>query len=110
MYTSQFYQDGNGDKPFSDWLTKLKKKDRIAAAKIDTRIDRAEAGNFGDHKFARDGVWELRIDYGPGYHVYYSLEEDEIILLYFGGTKKSQDDDIDKAVEYLKDFKARATK
>ena len=110
MYKSQFYQDTNGDKPFSDWLTKLKKKDRIAAAKIDTRIDRAEAGNFGEHKFERDGVWELRIDYGPGYRVYYSIEDGEIILLYVGGTKKTQDADLNKAVEYLKDFKARAKK
>lgn len=72
------------------------------------RIDRAEAGNFGDHKFQRDGVWELRIDYGPGYRVYYSIENGEIILLYVGGTKKTQDADLDKAVEYLKDFKAGA--
>lgn len=110
MHKSQFYTDANGEKPFNDWLTKLKNKDRIAAAKIDTRIDRAEAGNFGDHKFERDGVWELRINYGPGYRVYYSLEDGEIILLHIGGTKKTQDADIEKAVEYLKDFKARATK
>ncbi|VDZ82525.1 putative addiction module killer protein [Kluyvera intermedia] len=51
MYKSLFYQDENGNRPFGDWLAKLKKKDQIAAAKIDTRIDRAEAGNFGDHKF-----------------------------------------------------------
>ena len=107
MYKSLFYQDENGNRPFGVWLAKLKKKDQIAAAKINTRIDRAEAGNFGDHKFERDGVWELRIDYGPGYRVYYSLEDGEIILLHIGGTKRTQDADIDKAVEYLKDFKAR---
>ena len=44
MYKSQFYQDENGNKPFSDWLARLKKKDRIAAVKIDTRLDRAESG------------------------------------------------------------------
>lgn len=60
MYTSQFYQDESGNKPFSDWLARLKKKDRIAAVKIDTRLDRAESGNFGDHKFERDGVWAVR--------------------------------------------------
>lgn len=108
MYKSQFYQDANGDRPFCDWLARLKKKDRTAAARIDVRIDRAEAGNFGDHKFEREGVWELRIDHGPGYRVYYSLENGEIILLHIGGTKRTQAADIDKAVEYLKDFKARA--
>lgn len=108
MYTSQFYQDEDGNKPFSDWLARLKKKDRIAAVKIDTRLDRAESGNFGDHKFERDGVWALRIDNGPGYRVYYSLEDGEIILLHIGGTKKTQAADINKAVEYLRDFKARA--
>lgn len=56
MYKSQFYQDEDGKRPFKEWLDKLKKKDRIAASKIDVRIDRAEAGNFGDHKFERDGV------------------------------------------------------
>lgn len=110
MYKSQFYQDENGQKPFQNWLDKLKKKDRIAASKIDTRIDRAESGNFGDHKFERDGVWELRIDYGPGYRVYYSIENGQIILLLIGGNKKSQSADLDKAVEYLRDFNARAKK
>ncbi|MNB69999.1 hypothetical protein D3C81_188200 [compost metagenome] len=108
MYKSQFYQDENGDKPFKTWLEKLKKKDRLAAAKIDVRIDRAEAGNFGDHKFEREGVWELRIDYGPGYRAYYSMEGGHIILLLIGGNKKTQGADLDKAVEYLKDFKSRA--
>lgn len=108
MYKSQIYQDVNGNKPFKNWLDKLKKKDRIAAAKVDTRIDRAEAGNFGDHKFERDGVWELRIDYGPGYRAYYTVENGQIILLLVGGSKKTQNADLDKAVEYLKDFKSRA--
>lgn len=108
MYKSQYYQNINGEIPFKDWLDKLKKKDRTAASKIDTRIDRAESGNFGDHKFERDGVWELRIDYGPGYRVYYSIENGQIVLLLIGGIKKTQTTDLENAVEYLKDFKARA--
>lgn len=110
MYKSQIYQDKDGNLPFQKWLDALKKKDRTAASKIDTRIDRAETGNFGDHKFEREGVWELKIDYGPGYRVYYSIENGEIILLLIGGTKKTQDADIDKAIKYLKDFKERAKK
>ncbi len=88
MYKSRLYQAENGDLPFKIWLDKLKKKDRTAASKIDTRIDRAEAGNFGDHKFERDGVWELRVDYGPGYRIYYTVENGQIILLLIGGSKK----------------------
>ncbi|EFW7285917.1 addiction module killer protein, partial [Shigella boydii] len=65
-------------------------------------------GNFGDHKFERDGVWELRVDYGPGYRVYYSIEDGEIILLLIGGNKKTQTVDLDKAVSYLQDFKKRS--
>ncbi|HAX7634049.1 TPA: addiction module killer protein, partial [Escherichia coli] len=69
---------------------------------------RAMSGNFGDHKFERDGVWELRVDYGPGYRVYYSIEDGEIILLLIGGNKKTQTVDLDKAVSYLQDFKKRS--
>lgn len=78
--------------------------------KVDSRIARAMSGNFGDHKFERDGVWELRIDYGPGYRVYYSIEDGEIILLLIGGNKKTQTADLDKAVSYLQDFKKRSKK
>jgi putative addiction module killer protein len=49
--------------------------------------DRAEKGNFGDHEFERDGVWELRVDYGSGYRVYYAVEGDEMISLFTGGDK-----------------------
>ncbi len=65
------------------------------------------AGNFGDHKPCRDGVWELRIDQGPGYRVYYSLLRNEIVLLLLGGDKKAQSDDIDQAIDCLKDYLKR---
>lgn len=110
MYQSKYYQDANGKKPFNDWRESLKKKDPRAVSKVDNRIDRAEAGNFGDHKFERDGVWEMRIDYGPGYRVYYSVEDGKIILLLIGGIKKSQESDLDKAVNYLQDYKVRSKK
>jgi len=110
MYRSVYYQDRNGKQPFNDWRRKLKKSDLRAVSKIDNSIDRAEAGNFGDHKFEREGVWEMRIDYGPGYRLYYALDHGEIILLLIGGTKKSQNNDLDKAVSYLQDYKARSLK
>lgn len=69
------------------------------------RLDRAEEGNFGDHEKVREGVIELRIDFGPGYRVYLGIDGDEIILLW-GGTKKTQDRDIKTAIEFWRDYNA----
>ena len=60
---------------------------------IQRRIDRVANGNFGDHRFCRDGVWELRIDYGPGYRVYYARAGETVVLLLCGGSKRSQSAD-----------------
>lgn len=109
-YTAKRYQTENGEVPYTDWMKKLRRKDQTAALKVDSRIARAMGGNFGDHKFERDGVWELRVDYGPGYRVYYSIEDGEIILLLIGGNKKTQTADLDKAVSYLQDFKKEVKK
>lgn len=106
-YRIERYQDEQGHVPFTDWIKKIRKKKQQAAAKIDNQIDRAAAGNFGDHKFVRDGVWEIRIDFGTGYRIYYAVEGDEIVILLLAGDKKTQDKDIDKAVEYLQDYKTR---
>lgn len=107
-YSAKRYQTENGEVPYTDWMKKLRRKDQTAALKVDSRIARAMSGNFGDHKFERYGVWELRVDYGPGYRVYYSIEDGEIILLLIGGNKKTQTVDLDKAVSYLQDFKKRS--
>lgn len=80
---------------FSSWFSKL--KDKKAKACIQMRIDRAEDGNFGDHKFVGVGVLEMRIDYGPGYRVYYTLRGGLLIILLAGGDKSSQEKDIRKA-------------
>jgi putative addiction module killer protein len=56
-------------------------KDLKGRIVIQRRIDRVANGNFGDHKFCQDGVWELRIDFGPGYRVYYARDEETVILL-----------------------------
>lgn len=106
-YTTKRYVDKTGHVPYTDWINKLIKKDLRAVARIDARLDRASAGNFGDHKFERDGVWELRVDYGPGYSVYYALEKNEIILLLVGGDKSTQKTDLNLAVKYLQDYKTR---
>ena len=72
------------------------------------RIDRISlTGNLGIHRFCKDGVWELKIDIGPGYRVYYAIVRETIILLLCGGSKKTQKRDIERTVEYRKDYLKR---
>ena len=71
---------------FDDWLTRL--ADPRAQAKVATRIDRLAAGNFGDCKRLRQGLWELRIDWGPGYRIYYAMLGRVCVLLLCGGDKR----------------------
>jgi putative addiction module killer protein len=99
--TLENYLDANGDDPFNDWLTRL--KDRAGRAKIDVRLHRVQQGNFGDYRHISDGVQELRINFGPGYRVYYGIDGDSIILL-CGGDKSTQQNDIDKAIERWRDY------
>jgi len=94
-----------GREPFTDWFKKL--KDKRAQARIDVRIARVRTGNFGDSKSVGEDVYELRLDYGPGYRVYFGKIESTIILLLCGGDKSSQADDIRKAKEYWQEFLSR---
>jgi putative addiction module killer protein len=87
-------------------LTQL--ADTRAQAKIATRINRLAAGNFGDCKSLRQGVYELRVDWGPGYRVYHAMLGRECVLLLCGGDKRKQTSDIERALGYLKDYKARS--
>ncbi|WIY82372.1 type II toxin-antitoxin system RelE/ParE family toxin [Propionimicrobium sp. PCR01-08-3] len=80
---------------FDRWLTRL--RDRQGAGRILARIDRLSAGNRGDAKSVGAGIWELRIDYGPGYRVYYLQRGSRLILLLCGGDKSSQQRDIENA-------------
>ena len=86
-----------------EWLKTLKDKSGIVS--ILRVIKRAEKGNFGEHRFCRDGVWELVIDTGPGYRVYYSMTGKTIILLLCAGSKRTQQKDINRAIEFLKRYK-----
>ncbi len=81
---------------FNSWLSNL--KDERALAKIATRIDRVALGNFGDAKFF-DGIGELRIDYGPGYRVYFVQRGAVVVVLLCGGDKSTQSKDIKLAKE-----------
>ena len=100
------YVDRAGRDVFDEWLTSL--RDARAQAKIATRINRLAAGNFGDCKSLRQGLYELRIDWGPGYRLYYGMVGKTYILLLCGGDKRKQGTDIERALEYLKDYKERS--
>ena len=91
--------------PLKEWLAGL--ADRQARARVLTRVQRMAAGNFGDCKPLTDGVWELRIDNGPGYRAYYVRAGATVLLLLIGGDKRKQQADIDTAVVYLKDWNRR---
>jgi putative addiction module killer protein len=99
------YLTVSGKDPFQQWLDGL--KDLRGRVLIQRRIDRAANGNLGDHKFCRDGVWELSIDFGPGYRVYYAQDGETLILLLCGGAKRTQSADINQAVRYWADYQRR---
>jgi putative addiction module killer protein len=82
-------------------------RDTPAKVAVIRRVARIERGNFGDHRFCRDGVWELRIDAGSGYRVYYALSGQRLVLLLCGGDKRTQDTDITRAVDYWHDWQRR---
>ena len=89
---------------FSRWIGKL--KDRQAVARINARIRRlSESGNFGDVKPAREGVSEMRIDYGPGYRLYLMQRGAVLVVLLAGGDKSTQDADIKRAIEIAKEWR-----
>ena len=106
MYRIEHYLSVGEHKDLDiDWLQRL--RDSQAKVAVVRRVTRVELGNFGDHKFCRDGVWELRIDVGPGYRVYYALSGHRLVLLLCGGDKRTQDADITRAVGYWQDWQRR---
>lgn len=105
MYEIRHFIAADGHDPYFDWLKRL--RDPVAKVQIVKRVNRIALGNLGDHKFCRDGVWELRIDVGPGYRVYYAQAGTQIVLLLCGGDKRSQDADIARAVNNWLDWQRR---
>ena len=101
------YLSDTGRDLYQDWLDRL--KDRTAQARITMRINRMAVGAFGACKPIRDGVWELRLDHGPGYRVYYAQSGKRLILLLLGGDKRNQQADIEKAIECWHDYQRRST-
>ena len=86
---------------YADWFDRL--RDRRAKARIDARLRRFSLGNPGDVKSVGDGVQELRIDYGPGYRVYFTRVGDLVVILLAGGDKSTQQADIDAAKRLARD-------
>jgi putative addiction module killer protein len=78
--------------------------DTRARVRIDLRLNAVQKGTFGDQKSVGDGVFELRIDYGPGYRVYYKMADTETVILLCGGDKRTQDENIAKAKNILKEL------
>ena len=105
MFDIQNYLSPAGDDPYANWLASL--ADRQARARVLVRIGRMASGNFGDAKPVGNGVWDARVDWGPGYRIYYAQAGKRLILLLIGGDKRKQQSDIDQAHEYWEDWQQR---
>ncbi len=106
-YTISYYLTETGEKPFKEWLDGL--KDIEARQRVRIRLDRVRLGNLGKNRSVGEGVYELKVHYGPGYRVYYSLEKKTVVLLLLGGDKSSQKKDIVRARIYWQDYKRRSS-
>jgi putative addiction module killer protein len=100
-YEIDYYVTADGQRPFKEWLENL--RDIQGRARVRVRLDRARLGNLGDNCSVGEGVHELRIDYGPGYRIYFGLEGKRLVLLLLGGDKSSQSKDITKAKKFWED-------
>ena len=87
---------------YREWINSL--KDRVGRARIQVRVDRLVHGNPGNHRALSEGVSELKIDFGPGYRVYYTQRGDRLLLLLAGGKKSTQRKDIATALQLARNF------
>ena len=106
MFEVRHYLNHAGVDVLAEWLKTL--RDPVAKIQVVKRINRMEQGNFGDNAFCGEGVWEMRIDVGAGYRVYYARTGTQIMLLLCGGDKRTQDADISNAKTYWKDWQRRS--
>ncbi|NQY37524.1 MAG: type II toxin-antitoxin system RelE/ParE family toxin [Alteromonadaceae bacterium] len=90
---------------FANWFKKL--KDKSVKRKILARLARVENGNFGDHKQIANNLYELRFFFGSGFRVYYTIRNGQLVLLIKGGDKSTQNKDIDKAKQLLKELESK---
>lgn len=105
MFSLETYLTAEGVEPYANWLASL--RDRQARARVAVRMGRMAGGNLGDVKPVGEGVWEARIDWGPGYRVYYAQAGKRLIVLLAGGDKRQQHADIQRAQVYWADWQQR---
>jgi len=101
----KIYKDEYGNEPFIEWLEAI--KDKAMQVRIRSRLLRMEDGNFGDHRSIGEGIFELRLHFGPGYRIYYGQLGNEIVLLLAGGDKSTQKHDIQRVKYYWYDYRWR---
>ena len=106
MLELRYYAAADGKSPFERWYTRL---DRAAEAKVAVALIRLEHGNFSNVKPVGESVMEYRIDWGPGYRVYFGRDGDRLVILLTGGSKARQQRDIEAAKAMWSDYKRRRT-
>ena len=102
MLEIRYYVAAGGKEPFAEWFEDL---EPVSRAKVTRAIARMEQGNLSNVKAVGEGVLEYRIDFGPGYRVYFGRDGDTLVILLTGGTKKRQQRDIVAAHGYWRDYK-----
>lgn len=98
------YEDEAGNYPYSKWFASLNAQ---AALRVRTAVARMESGNFSNVRGVGQGVSEYKLDFGPGYRIYFGRDGEELVILLGGGTKKGQNRDIEFAQALWKDYKRR---
>jgi putative addiction module killer protein len=99
----QVFRDRNGREPFTEWFYTI--RDTRTRTRIRKRLERLEAGNFGDCKSVGDGVLEMLLHFGPGHRIYFAQIDNTLVLLLCGGDKSSQKQDIALAKDYWLQYK-----
>ena len=107
MIELRYYLASDGKSPFEDWFSRL---DAVAAAKVAVALARLEQGNLSNAKGVGDGVLEYRINWGPGYRVYFGRDGDVLVILLTGGAKQRQPKDIATAKANWTDYKRRRSR
>ncbi|VVP50455.1 type II toxin-antitoxin system RelE/ParE family toxin [Pseudomonas fluorescens] len=105
MYEVKHVLSANGVDIYQMWLDTI--RDKRTKARITSRVDRAELGHFGDTEPVGDGVFEMKLDFGPGYRIYYAIEGRKVVFLLGGGSKDKQQNDIDQAKALWNSFKVK---
>jgi putative addiction module killer protein len=107
LFEIESYKTETGDVPFRAWFDSI--KDTKAQTSLIARLDRASFGNFGDWKAiaGAKSLFEMRLHYGQGYRIFYTIVDQKIVLLLIGSTKQAQDKTIAKAKDYLADYNRR---